>query len=50
MEESRESGLVQVDLKYIISTIDSLVMDETTVTSLALLELNLPIFPPQNPE
>jgi hypothetical protein len=44
------TGLGRVDLKCIISTSESLVMEESRASGLGRVELNLPIFPPENAE
>jgi hypothetical protein len=44
------TGLGRVDLKCIISTSESLVMEESRGSGLGRVELNLPIFLPKNAE
>jgi hypothetical protein len=44
------TGLGRVDLKCIISTSEAVVMGESRASGLGRVELNLPIFPPENAE
>jgi hypothetical protein len=50
MEESLPIALARVELKCIIDTWGASVMEESRAIGLGRVELNLPIFPPQNAE